>query len=72
MADLRKDLFKLLGVEPNESFGLYDYPNGNFRGNWYITEELIMMPKQHDDYSDTTISFTALLKGYFEIGEVKK
>ena len=69
MPDLRENIFKMLGVQANESFGLYDQ-QGNFRGNFHVSKELALIPEQVVDYRDSCISILGIIKGYFEIGKL--
>ena len=68
MDTLKSKFFELLGVKPNELFGVYD--SFDFCGNWRIDDELIMRPED-TKYAPNSIPVTAIIRGYFTIGKIQ-
>ena len=66
MPDLRNKLFELLGIEAWDNFELYD-KLGTYRGDYHITDSLVLIPNNMYDLSDSCISIIAILRGDFEI-----
>ena len=52
MNNLKNKFFEMLGVKPEEVFGLYNESNGIFRGNYYISDSINLFSAHDDDLSD--------------------
>ena len=68
MNNLKDKFFEMLGVKPEEVFGLYNESNGIFRGNYYINESVHLRAEHLNDLSDSCLSVIAIIRGDVKIG----